>query len=164
MRRQPFAVLLLLVGLVLGLILPYARQAVMEAFSSPPPGYTALIYQNADLAPMEHEGMTSVDIVNTGRAMPRLVLALTAKSAVTFEVQRDHKVILVHRFLHLGHGMVGYSLCPLSRGQTATLYMWWPRTGHHLDQLAYVLYGRVPRLSGKYDPQAAIHDIRSVRS
>lgn len=172
MRRQPLAVLFLLTGLLLGLIVPYARQTVTAAFSSPPPGYTALIYQNADLAPMGHEGMTSIDIVNTGRPMPRLVLALPAKSGVQFEARRDHKVILVHRFLHLGHGMVGYSLCPLAPGHTATLYLWWPRTpvAQHLDQPPdYAFYGRIPRLVnvGRTlrpiwgDPQAAIFDIRS---
>jgi hypothetical protein len=174
MRRQPLAVLFLLAGLAVGLMAPYARQLVAARASAPPPGYTGLIYQNADLSPVHNEGLTTIDLVNTGRPIPRLVLVLPSKSDAEFEVQRDHKVILVHRFMHLGHGMVGDSLCPLAPGQTATLYLWWKhtKTAHRLDQPLYALYGRVTHLvniggSGRRiwgDPQAAVRDIRSVQT
>lgn len=175
MRRQPLAVLFLLVGLALGLIVPYARQLATAQVSAPPPGYTGLIYQNLDIAPLEdREGLTTVDLVNTGRAIPRLVLVVPAKANVAIEPQRDHKVILVHRFLHLGHGLVGYSLCPLATGQTATVYLSWPRprTGHNLGAPDYVLYGGIPRLVNVggarhpiwRDPRAVVQDIRSLRA
>jgi hypothetical protein len=148
MRRQPLAILCLLLGATLGLLAPYARQTVAATFSNTPPGYWATLYQDVLPFTGPKAGLTSIDIVNTGRDMPRLVAVVPPNRTVTptgFEGQRDHKAIVL-RYLHLGHGTIAYSLGPLTHGHTATLRMWWRvrAWSAQLQGEEPVFYGEIP--------------------
>jgi hypothetical protein len=161
MRRALMALLYIVLGLAAGLAVPYARQSIAAALSSAPPGYTAAIYQDV-LPSSRYAGMTSSDIVNTGRDMPRLVVVPprnSVVSATSFEAQRDHKPVLLH-FIRLGHGVTGYSLGPLKHGQTATVRMWWRASGGTIAA-DLEFFGQVPHLAHGLDEGAYVREVRS---
>jgi hypothetical protein len=161
MRRQSVAVLFLLLGLAGGIAFPYARQAVASAFSTEPPGYTASIYQDvAGEAPEESLGLTSTDVVNTGRDMPDLVAVVPSHRTVepvTFEGLRDHHPVEL-QILHPGNGTIAVNLGPLAHGHSATLRMWWTPSGPNLEGEEPLFYGRMPQHPGTHDIRWLVHE------
>jgi hypothetical protein len=158
MRRKPLALVFLVLGVGVGLLVPYARQVVAAPFSSAESRYTGNVYRDM-IGPGAARGigLETTDVVNTGRDMPHFVAVVTAHGTIApiaFEGQRDHRAVVLH-WLHLGHGSVAYDLGPLAHGQMATFRMWYAASGHDVTDAQPAFYGQIPHLGG-FDQKAAI--------
>jgi hypothetical protein len=161
MRRQSLAVLFLLLGLGLGLFLPYAGQTVRAKLTNGPSQYTAHIYRDMVPAGGRSSSISNTDILNSGRDMPHLVVVVTPPQStppLEFSGERDHHPVILH-FLHLGHGTTAYDLGPLKHGQTGTVRMLFTSNGHDVTWAQPEFYARIPYLN-RPDPAAKIVQLR----